>query len=172
MENKLTFGSVCSGIEASQLAFSPYGYEQLWSSEIAEFPSKVLHHHYPNIPNLGDMTELPDLILNGKVQAPDIFCGGTPCQAFSLAGWKNGLADKRGQLTITFIEIANAIDEIREKVTPIAKKYDIKEVYLFGSYARGEADENSDVDLVIVSDIEIDLFLLINSLFISVTKMS
>ena len=51
------------------------------------------------------------------------------------------------------------IDEIREKVTPIAKKYDIKEVYLFGSYARGEADENSDVDLVIISDIEIDLFL-------------
>ena len=115
MINKLTFGSVCSGIEASQLAFAPFGYEQLWSSEIAEFPSKVLHHHYPNIPNLGDMTELPDLILKGKVQAPDLFCGGTPCQAFSLAGWKNGLADKRGQLTITFIEIANAIDTIREK---------------------------------------------------------
>ncbi|WP_051890549.1 DNA cytosine methyltransferase [Chryseobacterium vrystaatense] len=115
MEKKLTFGSVCSGIEASQLAFAPYGYEQLWSSEIAEFPSKVLHHHYPNIPNLGDMTELPDLILKDKVQAPDLFCGGTPCQAFSLAGWKNGLDDKRGQLTITFIEIANAIDEIREK---------------------------------------------------------
>lgn len=85
------------------------------SSEIAEFPSKILEHHYPNIPNLGDMTELPDLILNGKVKAPDMFCGGTPCQAFSLAGWKNGLADKRGQLTITFIEIANAIDEIRAK---------------------------------------------------------
>ena len=115
MKDKLTFGSVCSGIEASQLAFAPFGYEQLWSSEIAEFPSKVLHHHYPNIPNLGDMTELPDLILNGKVEAPDMFCGGTPCQAFSLAGWKNGLADKRGQLTITFIEIANAIDEIRAK---------------------------------------------------------
>lgn len=115
MKDKLTFGSVCSGIEASQLAFSPFGYKQLWSSEIAEFPSKVLHHHYPNIPNLGDMTELPDLILNGKVEAPDLFCGGTPCQAFSLAGWKNGLTDKRGQLTITFIDIANAIDEIREK---------------------------------------------------------
>lgn len=114
MRNKLTFGSVCSGIEASQLAFAPFGYEQLWSSEIAEFPSKVLQHHYPNIPNLGDMTQLPDLILKGKVQAPDLFCGGTPCQAFSLAGWKNGLADKRGQLTITFIEIANAIDVIRE----------------------------------------------------------
>lgn len=115
MKNRLTFGSVCSGIEASQLAFAPYGYEQLWSSEIAEFPSKVLNHHYPHIPNLGDMVELPELILKGKVQAPDLFCGGTPCQAFSLAGWKNGLEDKRGQLTITFIEIANAIDEVRRK---------------------------------------------------------
>lgn len=115
MEDKFTFGSVCSGIEASQLAFSPFGFQQLWSSEIAEFPSKVLNCHYPEIPNLGDMTGLPELILKGEVQAPDLFCGGTPCQAFSLAGWKNGLADKRGQLTITFIEIANAIDEIRKK---------------------------------------------------------
>lgn len=115
MKNKLTFGSVCSGIEASQLAFAPFGFEQLWSSEIAEFPSKVLNHHYPNIPNLGNMIKLPELILEGKVKAPDLFCGGTPCQAFSLAGWKNGLADKRGQLTITFIEIADAIDEVRRK---------------------------------------------------------
>lgn len=115
MINKFTFGSVCSGIEASQLAFAPFGFQQLWSSEIAEFPSKVLDYHYPEIPNLGDMTKLPEFILKGEVQVPDLFCGGTPCQAFSLAGWKNGLADKRGQLTITFIEIANAIDEIRKK---------------------------------------------------------
>jgi len=113
MQDKLTFGSVCSGIEASQLAFTPFGFQQLWSSEIAEFPSKVLDFHYPGIPNLGDMINLPKLILEGKVGAPDLFCGGTPCQAFSLAGWKTGLADKRGQLTITFIEIADAIDKVR-----------------------------------------------------------
>jgi DNA (cytosine-5)-methyltransferase 1 len=109
-----TFGSVCSGIEASQLAFSSFGFEQLWSSEIADFPSKVLKHHYSSIPNVGDMVNIPQLILDKKIDAPDLFCGGTPCQAFSLAGWKNGLEDKRGQLTITFIEIANAIDKIRK----------------------------------------------------------
>jgi DNA (cytosine-5)-methyltransferase 1 len=109
----MTFGSVCSGIEASQLAFSEFGYKQLWSSEIADFPSKVLEHHYPNIPNLGDMIKLPNMILEKKIEAPDLFCGGTPCQAFSLAGWQNGLADERGQLTMTFIDIANAIDKIR-----------------------------------------------------------
>lgn len=113
MNRDLTFGSVCSGIEASQLAFSPFAFKQLWSSEIAEFPSKVLHHHFPDIPNIGDMINIPNLILNREVEAPDLFCGGTPCQAFSLAGWKNGLEDKRGQLTMTFIEIANAIDKIR-----------------------------------------------------------
>lgn len=109
----IEFGSVCSGIEAAQLAFEPFGFKQAWSSEIAMFPSKVLEHHYPEVPNLGDMTLLPEMIREKKVSAPDLFCGGTPCQAFSLAGWKNGLLDARGQLTITFIDIANAIDEVR-----------------------------------------------------------
>jgi len=113
MSKKLTFGSVCSGIEASQLAFSPFGMKQLWSSEIAEFPSKVLEHHFSTIPNVGDMVNIPDSILDREIEAPELFCGGTPCQAFSLAGWKNGLDDKRGQLTMTFIEIANSIDKIR-----------------------------------------------------------
>jgi len=115
MTDKLTFGSVCSGIEASQLAFNSFGFEQLWSSEIADFPSKVLEYHYPLIPNIGDMLKLPKLILEEKIDAPDLLCGGTPCQAFSLAGWQNGLSDERGQLTMTFIDIANAIDKVREK---------------------------------------------------------
>ncbi len=59
------------------------------------------------------MIGLPELILKKKYEAPGIFCGGTPCQAFSLAGWQNGLADERGQLTMTFIDIANAIDKVR-----------------------------------------------------------
>lgn len=109
-----TFGSVCSGIEASQLAFSPFGFNQLWSSEIAEFPSKVLQYHYPTILNVGDMIDLPEQIIKGNIIAPDLFCGGTPCQAFSLAGWKNGLTDERGMLTMTFIKIADAIDTKRE----------------------------------------------------------
>lgn len=115
MEREITFGSVCSGIEAAQLAFNPFGLKQVWSSEIAEFPCKVLEHHFPNVPNVGDMSNIPQLILDKKHIAPDLFCGGTPCQAFSLAGWKNGLADERGQLTMTFIDIANAIDTIRIK---------------------------------------------------------
>ena len=41
------------------------------------------------------------------------------------------------------------VDEIKNRITPIAQKYELRAVYLFGSYARNEADENSDVDLLI-----------------------
>jgi site-specific DNA-cytosine methylase len=82
-------------------------------SEIEPFPSAVLAHHYPNTPNLGDMTLLFERIASGEVEAPDVFCGGTPCQAFSVAGLRNSLDDHRGNLSLTFCEIANAIDSVR-----------------------------------------------------------
>jgi len=110
----MKFGSVCSGIEAASVALTPLGFEASWFSEIADFPSRVLKHHYPDIPNHGDMNDFPDLIESGVIEAPDMLCGGTPCQAFSLAGWKQGLNDTRGKLTLKFIEIADAIDKKRK----------------------------------------------------------
>jgi DNA (cytosine-5)-methyltransferase 1 len=59
------------------------------------------------------MTTLPERILSGEIEAPDLFCGGTPCQAFSVAGLRNSLDDVRGNLSLTFCEIANAIDTVR-----------------------------------------------------------
>jgi DNA (cytosine-5)-methyltransferase 1 len=59
------------------------------------------------------MTTLPERILSGEVEAPDLFCGGTPCQAFSVAGLRNSLDDARGNLSLTFVGIANAIDHVR-----------------------------------------------------------
>jgi DNA (cytosine-5)-methyltransferase 1 len=59
------------------------------------------------------MTLLPQKILSGQVEAPDLFCGGTPCQAFSVAGLRNSLDDARGNLSLTFVGIANAIDHVR-----------------------------------------------------------
>jgi DNA (cytosine-5)-methyltransferase 1 len=85
----------------------------VWFAEIEPFPSAVLAHHYPDVPNLGDMTRLAARILAGEVEAPDIFVGGTPCQSFSVAGLRKGLADPRGQLTRTFVEILDAIDTVR-----------------------------------------------------------
>jgi DNA (cytosine-5)-methyltransferase 1 len=110
----MRFGSVCSGIEAASVAWHPLGWKAAWLSEIEPFPSAVLAHHYPDVPNLGDMTALPERIASGEVEAPDLFCGGTPCQAFSVAGLRRSLNDDRGNLSLTFCEIANAIDTRRQ----------------------------------------------------------
>ncbi|MCL1988668.1 MAG: DNA cytosine methyltransferase [Firmicutes bacterium] len=109
-----TIGSVCSGIEAASVAWQGLGLTFEWFAEIADFPSKLLAEKYPTIPNYGDMTGLANKILEEKIAAPDLICGGTPCQAFSLAGWRQGLADDRGNLTLAFVDIVNATDKIRK----------------------------------------------------------
>ena len=109
----MRFGSVCSGIEAASVAWNPLGWKAAWLAEIEPFPCQVLKHHYPDVPNLGDMTALPERIRSGEVEAPDLFCGGTPCQAFSVAGLRKSLDDARGNLSLTFCEIADAIDSVR-----------------------------------------------------------
>ena len=113
MTDLLTFGSACSGIEAASVAWHPLGWRATWLSEIEPFPSAVLAHHYPDVPNLGDMTTIAARVLAGEVPAPDVLCGGTPCQAFSVAGMRESLADARGNLTLKFVELANAIDHVR-----------------------------------------------------------
>ncbi len=110
-----TVGSVCSGIEAASVAWKDNNYKFNWFSEIADFPSQVLKIKYPEIPNLGDMTKIPKLIKSRKVEDCDLICGGTPCQAFSVAGWKKGLKDDRGNLTLKFVDIIEMNDLIREK---------------------------------------------------------
>lgn len=111
--NITTYGSVCSGIEAASFVLEPLGVKPLWLSEIAEFPKRFLAAKYSHIPNLGDMNDIPQMIDDVKIEPPDFLCGGTPCQAFSLAGWKKGLNDDRGQLTLKYIDILNAIDRRR-----------------------------------------------------------
>jgi len=98
----LRFGSVCSGIEAASVAWHPLGWRAAFVSEIDRFPCAVLTHHYPDVPNLGDMTkfkEWPDAAI-------DVLVGGTPCQSFSVAGLRKGLADPRGNLMLTYLGIA------------------------------------------------------------------
>lgn len=112
----LRYGSVCSGIEAVSVAWQGMGFEPAWFSEIEPFPCAVSAHHYPSIPNYGDMTTLPERILSGEIEAPDILVGGTPCQAFSVAGLRKSLEDNRGNLTLVFVRILNAINTIRRKL--------------------------------------------------------
>jgi len=113
--NITTVGSVCSGIEAASVAWEPLGLHFEWFSEIASFPSQVLEVRYPDIENLGDMNDIPEKLKNNSINTPDLICGGTPCQAFSFAGWKNGLNDDRGNLTLKFVDIVEANDAQRLK---------------------------------------------------------
>ena len=110
-----TVGSICSGIEAASVAWKPLGVSFKWFSEIAPFQSAVLKEKFPFVPNLGDMNDIPKALLEERIEAPDLICGGTPCQAFSLAGRKKGLEDERGNLTLKFVDIIEANDEVRMK---------------------------------------------------------
>lgn len=106
----MRFATVCSGIEACSAAWEPLGWESAWFSEIDKFPSAVLAHHYPNTPNLGDMTKI---LQDERTHQPiDVFCGGTPCQSFSVAGLRKGLDDPRGNLALEYLRI---IDKIRPR---------------------------------------------------------
>ncbi|ENS4278972.1 Dam family site-specific DNA-(adenine-N6)-methyltransferase [Salmonella enterica] len=113
--SSLSYGSVCSGIEAASIAWEPLGMRPAWFSEIEPFPCAVLAERWPEVPNLGDMTKIAASIAANEVAAPDLLVGGTPCQAFSIAGLRKGLADKRGQLTLAYVELANAIDDKRRE---------------------------------------------------------
>lgn len=102
-DNGLRFLSVCSGIEAASVAWPQW--QAVAFSEIEKFPSAVLAHHYPDVPNLGDFTKIDTTTL-GRV---DILCGGTPCQAFSVAGLRQSLADERGNLSLEFVRLAHEL---------------------------------------------------------------
>jgi DNA (cytosine-5)-methyltransferase 1 len=93
--------SVCSGIEAATVAWHPLGWTPVAFAEIDAFPRAVLAHHYPTVPNWGDLTRFKDW----PDATFDVLVGGTPCQSFSVAGLRKGLADPRGNLTLTYLAV-------------------------------------------------------------------
>jgi len=98
----MIYGSVCSGIEAASVAWEPSGWRPAFFAEIEKFPNRVLAHHFPEVPNYGDITkfkEWPD-------HAVDILIGGTPCQDVSQANVKGkGLDGSRSGLAFTYADI-------------------------------------------------------------------
>jgi DNA (cytosine-5)-methyltransferase 1 len=103
---KLKYGSVCSGVEAATVAWHDLGFEPQWFSEVDAFPSAVLQHHYPNVPNHGDMTKFKEWNNDKTI---DLLVGGTPCQSFSVAGLRKGLSDPRGNLMLTYLAMAEQL---------------------------------------------------------------
>ncbi len=103
----MIYGSVCSGIEAATVAWGAghggLGWEAAWFAEIKKYPSAVLAQHYPDVDNRGDFTRIKNDIEPGTI---DLLVGGTPCQSFSVAGLRGGLADDRGNLALQFLALA------------------------------------------------------------------
>ena len=97
----MKYFSVCSGIEAATVAWSPLGWECEGLCDFAPFPQKVLSHHYPTTPLFSDLTKLNEHE-NYKNINFDLLVGGTPCQSFSNAGLNKGLDDERGRLSIEY----------------------------------------------------------------------
>lgn len=126
--------STFSGISAASIAWKPLGFEFVAYAEIEPFACHVLQQkqgvakpkYIPSkiknrktldalstqgIPNFGDISQITDEDLRalGRV---DVLEGGSPCQAFSVAGLREGLADERGNLMLVFCELAERMRKI------------------------------------------------------------
>jgi DNA (cytosine-5)-methyltransferase 1 len=106
--------SICSGIEAATTAWHGLGWQPLAFSEIDAFPSAVLAERYPQVPNLGDMSKFREWPEELLVEC-ELLVGGTPCQAFSVAGLRKSLDDERGNLSLIYVQLFHHINEIRRK---------------------------------------------------------
>ena len=105
----LRYLSLFSGVEAATLAWKPLGWQAVAFAEFDAFPSAVLAHHYPEVPNLGDVTKIEGSRYRGTV---DLIVGGSPCQGFSVAGRQLGLNDERSGLALAYVRL---LDEIRPR---------------------------------------------------------
>lgn len=104
----MRYVSLFSGIEAASVAWEPLGWEPMAFSEIEPFPCVVLEHNFPDVLNLGDITKID---WSDYVGAVDLVVGGSPCQSFSVAGKREGLAGESGLM----FEYIRAVREIRPR---------------------------------------------------------
>lgn len=90
--------SLFSGIEAATVAWAPLGWVCVGVAEIENFPLRVLAHHYPNVPKLGDITKITeaDIAALGRI---DVMVFGSPCQDMSVAGKRKGMLNADGTVT-------------------------------------------------------------------------
>lgn len=103
--------STFSGIEAASVAWEGLGWEPICFSEIDEFPSAVLAHRYPDVPNLGDITKVDWKGVVETYGRPDVLVGGSPCQSFSIAaGASRTSLDGKSNLMLEYIR---ACEEVR-----------------------------------------------------------
>lgn len=105
----MRYVSLFSGIEAASVAWDALGWEPVAFAEIEPFPCKLLARRFPDVPNLGDVSKIDWSEYAGSV---DLVVGGSPCQAFSVAGRRGGLMDERGRLMLEYVR---AVRDLRPR---------------------------------------------------------
>ena len=100
---EIRYISLFSGIEAATVAWEPLGwipvaFAQYEPGDNIQFPSKVLQYHYPDVPNLGDVTKITEEQIKALGHI-DLVVGGSPCTDLSIAGLRKGLVNEDGSLT-------------------------------------------------------------------------
>ena len=98
----LKYLSVCSGIDAASVAWQALGWHAVGFSEIEKFPCAVLAHHYPEVPNFGDMTKYEEWPI--KPGSVDVLIGGTPCFAENTL-----ILTKRGWIPIHDVLVGDQV---------------------------------------------------------------
>lgn len=135
---KLKIGSLFSGYGGLDLAAAEVlGGEVAWHCEWDDAPSKILAHHFPDIPNFRDVS----LVDFTQVPSVDVLTGGFPCQDVSLAGRRAGLKD--GTRSGLWSEFARAIDELHPSLVVIENVRGL---------LSAEADRNMEPDAWLVGD--------------------
>jgi DNA (cytosine-5)-methyltransferase 1 len=101
-KERLTVLDIFSGVGGFSLAFERHGFRTVAFAEIEPFPCRVLAHHWPAVPNLGDVSKIDGTALRGQV---DVVTFGAPCQDLSIAGKRGGLAGERSGLFFDAVRI-------------------------------------------------------------------
>ena len=129
----MRFLSCFSGIEATSIAWLPLGMECVGVAENAPFPSAVLAHHYPEVPNLGAV-DADDFLERAVVLQPDVLVGGPPCQDFSVAGFRVGIYGDRGNLTLRWVQIIHAVRPVYAVTENVPGWLSANDGHAFGAF--------------------------------------
>lgn len=105
----LTLGSLFDGIGGWCLAAEHNGVKPVWSSEIEKFPLAVTRIRFPDVKQLGDVTQID----GGKIEPVDIICAGSPCQDLSMANSSGGRKGLQGERSGLFTESVRVVRQLQ-----------------------------------------------------------
>ena len=132
----LRVGSLFSGYGGLDLAVEEvFGAKTIWFSEINEPVARVFSHHWPEAPNLGDITTIDW----NTVPPVDILCGGFPCQDVSTVGKMAGL--KPGTRSGLWARMAAAIDVLQPEWVVIENVRGLLSAPAIRAHVEGDDDE-------------------------------